>query len=319
MFLGQAAALASALASASVSLGASRPWKLATGLNGFGSSEKFFNKEYDYDEILRFTRDEGFDGIEMARNWRGGYPRFEDEAGIQSMRKKVESYDLQIFSIQAGGPRGVNPVSGDVEQQRRYTEALKDYVDFAVKLGCDAMGLWPPGKNASEGLTEDEMIERYAKSVKPIAQYAVDKGIFVAIEGEPPLMINQPSHYHKLFAAVGMKDFKVIFDPSHFDVLTGSTGRPEALLKELGVDRLGYAQFCDGDGTLQETPSGSPGTSRHLPCGKGKYDIEAMLKVIYEGGFHGWFQIDSWATEDPYETSLSCKRAVIEYWNQAGR
>ena len=311
LFLGQIAALTAAR-------GASSPWKLATGLNGFGSSEQYHKKKYDYDKILEFTRDEGFQGIEAWRNWRGGYPEPGDEAGIRAMRKKVEDYGLQIFSIQAGGARGVNPVSDDAAEQKKYIGGLKRYVDLAVKLGCDAMGLWQGGGAAARGLEEDQMIERFAAVVKPAAQYAVDQGIFLAIEGEPPLLINTPARYHKLFAAVGMKDFKVIFDPSHFDVLGGAKGKPEDLLRDLGVDRIGYIQFCDGDSTLRPTPDGRAGTSKHLPCGVGNYDIGLLLKILHEGGFKGWFQIDSWATEDPFETSRSCKNDVVAYLKKAG-
>ena len=198
-FLAQIAALSAAK-------GASSPWKLATGLNGFGSSEQYHGKKYDYDEILEFTRDEGFQGIEAWRNWRGGYPDPGDAAGVREMREKVESYGLQIFSIQPGGPRGVNPVTADIAERAHYTDSVKRYVDLAVKLGCDAMGLWQGGRQATKGLAEDEWIERFAAALKPAAQYAVDEGIFIAIEGEPPLLINQPSHYHKLFAAVGMRE-----------------------------------------------------------------------------------------------------------------
>ena len=310
--------LAQIVAAAAARGAAPQPWKIATGLNGFGSSEQYHDKKYDYDEILRFTRDEGFQGIEAWRNWRGGYPDPGDDAGIRQMRQKVESYGLQIFSIQAGGPRGVNPVTADSAERAKYTDGVKRYVDLAVKLGCDAMGLWQGGRQATKGLAEDQWIERFAAAVKPAAQYAVDKGIFIAIEGEPPLLINQPSHYNKLFAAVGMKDFKVIFDPSHFDVLGGAKGRPDTLLKELGVGRVGYVQFCDGDSTLRPTPDGRPGTSKHLPCGVGNYDIEGLIDILYKGGFRGWFQIDSWATEDPYETSRSCKNAVSAYVKKIG-
>jgi len=309
LFLAQIAAFTAAR-------GASAPWKLATGLNGFGSSEQYHDKTYDYDEILKFTHDEGFQGIEAWRSWRSGYPEPGDEAGIQAMRKKVEDYGLQIFSIQAGGPRGVNPLSADSAEQKKYTDALTSYVDLAVKLGCDAMGLWQGGR--SEGLEEDELIERFATAIKPAAQYAVDEGIFMAIEGEPPLLVNSLARYHKLFAAVGMKEFKAIFDPSHFDVLGGAQGKPEDMLRDIGVDRIGYIQFCDGDSTLRPTPNGRPGTSKHLPCGVGKYDIELQLKILHEGGFKGWFQIDSWATEDPYETSRTCKNATVSYLKKAG-
>lgn len=301
------------LAAAGVARAAASPWKFAIGLNGFGSSEIYHSKRYDYDDILGFARSEGFQGIELWRNWRGGYPDPGDQLAVRARREKVESYGLQIFSIQAGGPRGVNPISGERAQQQAYTEALQRHVNLAVGLGCDAMGLWPPGGRAAEGVTEDLMIERLAAAIKPAARYAIDKGIFIAIEGEPPLSINKPDHYHKLFAAVGMKEFKVIFDPSHFDMLAGGNGKPEALLRELGVDRVGYVQFCDGDGTLRPAPQGGPGTSRHLPCGQGRYDIPGLLDLLYRGGFRGWFQIDSWATEDPYETSRSCKAAAASF------
>ena len=113
-----------ALCGAAVSHAAARPWKLATGLNGFGSSEQHFGKKYDYDEILRFTRDEGFDGIELWRNWRGGYPDPDDSAGVRAVREKVESYGLRIFSIQAGGPAGVNPTSEDTAERTAYAEGV---------------------------------------------------------------------------------------------------------------------------------------------------------------------------------------------------
>ncbi len=306
-------AFLSALGAASIAKGAVRPWKLATGLNGFGSSEQFHDKKYDYDQILSFTRDEGFDGIELWRNWRGGYPDPDDDAGVKAMREKIESYGLQVFSIQAGGPRGVSPTSPDAAVRKAYADGLKRYIDLSVKLGGDAMGVWQGGKRAVEELGEDLAIERFAAALRPAVSYAADQGIFLAVEAEPPLLLHKPSHYQKLFAAKGMDELKVIFDPSHFDVLNGAHGRPEDLVYALGVDRIGYIQFSDGDSTLRPTPDGRPGTSRHLPCGQGTYDIEKLLDILYRGGFEGWFQIDSWATEDPFETSRSCKNAVAAY------
>lgn len=287
------------------------PWKLAIGLNGFGSSETHHDKKYSYDEILAFGRDEGFDGIEHWRNWRDGYPDPEDDATIQAQRQKIEEYGLQVFSIQAG-VSGVSPISSDDAERAEYTAKLKTYVDLAKKFGCDAMGLWAGGR-PDDGAGEDELIGRLAGVVKPVAQYAVEQGMFLAIEGEPPLIINSVERYHKLFDAVAMDEFKVIFDPAHFDVLGGAQGRPEDLLLDLGVKRVGYVQFCDGDSTLRPFPDGRAGTSRHLPCGQGIYDIPKLCKILLDGGFEGWFQIDSWATEDAYETSKTCKDAVVEF------
>ena len=292
------------------------PWRFAIGLNGFGSSETHHGKRYVYDEILGFARDEGFEGIELWRGWRDGYPEPDDEAAIQASREKIESFGLQVFSIQ-GGVRGVNPVSDQESERAEYTARLKGQVDLAVKFGCDAMGLWSAGR-PPVGVEEDQLIERFAEVVRPVVRHAVESGIVLAIEGEPPLLVNSVERYKKLFAAVGMDEFKAIFDPSHFDVLNGAQGRPEDLLLELGVDRIGYVQFCDGDSTLRPFPSGGAGTSKHLPCGEGVYDIAKLCSILEEGGFRGWFQMDSWGTEDAYWASKSCKDSVTNYLRNAG-
>jgi len=81
---------------------------------------------------------------------------------------------------------------------------------------------------------------------------------------------------------------------------------------------VGYVQFCDGDSTLQPGPGGRPGTSRHLPCGKGVYNVDLLLDILYKGGFRGWFQMDSYAAEDPFELSRTCKRRVVNYLKKMG-
>ncbi len=311
VFLAQLAALGCSTAPPPAEPEKKSPWKPAIGLNGFGSSETHHGKKYNYDEILAFARDEGFEGIELWRGWRGGYPDPQDDAAIAAQRRKIESYGLQVFSIQAG-VSGVNPIASDEAERAEYAAKLKKYVDLAGKFGCDAMGLWAGGR-PDDGAGEDEIIERLAGVVKPVAQYAVDRGMFLAIEGEPPLIVNSAERYRKLFAAVSMDEFKVIFDPSHFDILGGAQGRPEDLLFDLGIDRVGYVQFCDGDSTLRPFPDGRAGTSRHLPCGQGVYDIPKLCKILYDGGFEGWFQMDSWGTEDAYLTSKTCKDAVVEF------
>jgi sugar phosphate isomerase/epimerase len=297
------------LTGAALARGAERPWKTAIGLNGFGSSERVFKKRYELEDILKMAREDGFEGIELWHSFHGSYPDPSDDAAIAALRRQIESYNIRVFSIQSL-TRGSNPVDPDPEARNKYTAVLRGQVDLARKLGCECIGIWPPPVPAARGAGEDETIERFAESLRPALRYAVDRGLLPAVEGEPPLIINSPARYHKLFAAVGMREFKVIFDPSHFDLLTGGKLRPDLLLKELGVERVGYVQFTDGDGTPMVRPDGSTGTSKHLPVGEGKYDIAGLLDVLYRGGFRGWFQIDTWETADPFHASRAGKKAV---------
>ena len=97
----------------------------------------------------------------------------------------------------------------------------------------------------------------------------------------------------------------MIYDPSHFDLMNGSTGRPHEMLRRVGVERIGYLHFTDTDGTLRDG-----GTSKHLPCGDGHVDIDASLKVLCEGGFRGWAMVDAWEIPDPYDASRKGKLAL---------
>lgn len=293
---------------------AAKIWKTAIGLNGFGSSERVFQKRYELDDILAFARKEGFDGVEWWP-FHAPYPDPSDDAAIKALRAKAESFGLRIFSIQTS-VRGANPVDADAAVRKRYTELMKGQIDLAKKLGGEAAGMWPPPHAAAKGAGEDEIIERLADSVRPAVRYATEQGLIFAIEGEPPLIINSPERYKKLFAAVGLNEFKVIFDPSHFDLLTGGKLRPDLLLNDLGVKRVGYVQLTDGDGTLMKRPDGSTGTSKHLAAGEGKYDIAGLLKLLYQGGFRGWIQMDTWETADPFHASSLGKRAVEKAANE---
>lgn len=286
-------------------------WRFAIGLNGFGSSETHHGVRYVYEEILEFARDEGFQGIELWRGWRDGYPDPADDGAIRAIRQQIESYGLRVFSLQ-GGVRGVNPISDDAQERDEYASQLKLQVEMAERFGCDAMGLWAAGR-PPDGAGEDEIIERLAGTIRPVCRHAVERGIILAIEGEPPLIVNSAERYRKLFASVGMDEFKVIFDPSHFDMLGGANGRPQDLLRELGVDRVGYVQFSDGNSTLRPLPGGRASTSRHLACGEGIYDIPLLCTLLVEGGFNGWMQMDSWGTVDAYHTSKSCKDAILAH------
>jgi sugar phosphate isomerase/epimerase len=299
------------LAAAAAAAAGKTMWKTAIGLNGFGSSERAFGKHYDLDEILRFAAAEGFDGVEWWP-FHGPYPDPGDDAAIQTLRRKVEGFGLQIFSIQTA-PRGASPVSPERAVREKYSELLKAQIDLAKKLGGVAAGVWPPPLQAAREASEDEIVERLAESLRPAVRHAVDRGMTLAIEGEPPLVINSPARYRKLLAAPGMKELTVIFDPSHFDLLTGGKLRPDLLLEDLGVSRIGYVQLTDGDGALRKRPDGSVGTSTHLAAGDGKYDIARLLEVLHRGGFRGWIQMDTWETEDPFRASRLGRQAVARF------
>ena len=112
-------------------------------------------------------------------------------------------------------------------------------------------------------------------------------------------------HLRSILQAADHPALKTIYDPSHFDLMNGSTGKPHEMLQRIGVENIGYIHFTDTDGTRRDG-----GTSKHLPCGDGHIDVTASLETLWKGGFRGWMNIDTWEIRDPYDACLKAKRAI---------
>jgi len=276
-------------------------WKTAIGLNGFASSSRKYNKEYPIREVLDFASKTGFDGIELTQNWpTRGYPSSDQTDRIRSLRQMYDGFELQIFSIQTSAGGAFAPVA---EARRKWVETMRDHCRSAKALGCDCIGMWPGGP--LRGQTIDQAIERVASSFREVAKIAGDLGLVAAFEIEPPFVFNTEDHLRRILAAANHPNVKTIFDPSHFDLMNESNGRPHEMLKRIGVENIGYVHFTDTDGRLRDG-----GTSKHLPCGDGHVDVDAALATLRDGGFRGWIMIDAWEIPDPYDAGVKGLKAI---------
>lgn len=276
-------------------------WKTAVGLNGFQSGTRKYKKNYPIWEVADFASREGFDGVELVWDWpMGPYPAANETERIDALKRFYSKFGLNIFSIQLGAD---GAFSADAEVRKAWLATFKDRLHLAQQLGCDCVGLWPYGSLGQQ--TVPQAIEQLGKSFKAAAKIAEAEGILTAFEIEPPFAFNKEEHMRDILAAADHPNLKVIYDPSHFDLMNGSTGRPHEMLARIGTKHLGYVQFCDGDGTLRDG-----GTSKHLGCGDGHIDIPASLKLIRESGFVGWLMIDEWEVPDPYDACVKGLKAI---------
>ncbi|RJP21210.1 MAG: sugar phosphate isomerase/epimerase [Candidatus Omnitrophota bacterium] len=292
---------------ASLSAKSEKPdkWNMAFGLNGFASGTHKYQKNYPIWEILDFASRNGFEGIELEANWpMGGYPRTEETERIHALRRLYDGFGLQIFSIQLGVAQAFAP---EAEARKAWLDEFRDRARFAQAVGCACVGMWPGG--GLRGQTMDEAIDRLSASFHEAGKIAGDLDLIAAFEIEPPFVFNTEAHLKRIHAQADHPNLKIIYDPSHYDLMNGSTGKPHEMLKRIGVENIGYIHFTDADGTLRDG-----GTSKHLPCGDGHIDVPASLQTLYDGGFRGWFMVDPWEIPDPYDACMKAKRAVDKFF-----
>lgn len=274
------------------------PWKTAVGLNGFQSGTHKYKKTYPIWEVADFLSQEGFDGVELVQDWpMGSYPGARERERIRALRKFWNEFGIRIFSIQV-------PVAGsfdaDPEKRKQWLGMFEDRAALASQLGCDCIGMWPVGALGNQRM--EQAIENLGRTYHQAASIAEKKGLLSAFEIEPVFTFNTEDHIKHILAAANHPNLKTIYDPSHFDLMNGSTGKPHEMVQRIGVKNIGYVHFTDCDGTKRDG-----GTSKHLGAGDGHIDIAASLRTLREGGFNGWMMVDSWEIPDPYD---ACRKAM---------
>jgi sugar phosphate isomerase/epimerase len=281
--------------------GNQRRWRFAFGLNGFESSETTFKNTFSIWEILDFAQRNGFEGIELVPNWpaRGMYADPNNEARIASLHGFFARYNLKIFSIQTFGSEAFQMERSTRED---WVKRFANLARFAHKVGCECIGYWPMGDIGRQSV--DKAIDSLVWSLREMGKIASDEELMLGIEIEPPFAFNKIEHMVRILDGANHPRGKAIYGPSHFDLMTGSRGKPHEGLEQVGVHRIGYIQFTDSDGTLLG------GTSKHLPCGDGHIDIHKSLEVLWKGGFEGWFMFDAWMTKNPYDACTKGRLAV---------
>ncbi|MCA9445739.1 MAG: sugar phosphate isomerase/epimerase, partial [Candidatus Omnitrophica bacterium] len=210
---------------------------------------------------------------------------------IDAIKRLYDAFGLRIFSIQTGSGGAFDP---DPEVRKRWVGEFEKQARFARSAGAECIGTWPGG--GLRGQTIDAAIGHLIASFQEVGRIAESLGLLAAFEIEPPFVFNTEDHLRRILEGVNHPHFKTIYDPSHFDLMNGSTGNPHEMLARIGVENIGYVHFTDTDGTLREGE-----TSKHLPCGEGHVDVEASLRTLAGGGFEGWIMMDEWQVPDPYE------------------
>lgn len=276
-------------------------YKTAMGLNGFGWAHVISGLAYDFDRILKYAAELGFDGVELF-GMPDNYPT--ERSAQVALRKQVEDYGLVIASIQSlpGGLGNGHPASAYSICRKGYVAYIQETLNLATTLGCTAMGVWA-GELFGTGPNQQSigyMAEVYAQC-EGLAKQA---GVTLVLEAEPVQQVNTPEVWFRILKTANSPYLRALCDFAHINTL--SKQKPLELLKEL-QPYIGYTHLAGNDGTCTTFESRS---STHLALNEGSMDWKAMLSQILDGGYTGWLDIDVWEHPDPFVAAKAGKQAL---------
>lgn len=260
------------------------------------------------DKILSFAQEEGFQGIELHNQYQPY--ELKDAAAV---RKSYLDRRLEIPGLQTGHLTYFDrPISENRDERMQYVADIDGALLFDQAIGGTHSTLTPPVMVGEFTPTEyDAAMDRYVETIGEVAALAEKRGIVMAVEPEPNLIMNggrirEPIEDVKhLLDSVKSKNLCVLFDVCHVNYL--SHGDPVGFLKKLN-GRVSWVHVADNDLSLTPTV----GTASHLEFGKGNVDLKKLMQAFkQEVPNLKWLQIDTWENPRPYETARVNKAELV--------
>jgi sugar phosphate isomerase/epimerase len=276
--------------------------RLCLGEDGFVNIGQ--TEDTTTEEILRFAQDDGFQGIELHNL----YQPYDLETAAD-VKKDYERRGLQIPGLQTGHITWYNsPISDDAAERKRYVEAMDGALQYAESIGAIHSTITPPMMVGE--FTHDEYqkkLERYVDTLQGVVAAAEKRGVVMAIEPEPHMMLNGGKFrdpmvdIDQVLHGTSSKNLCILFDICHANIL--SNGDPSGFLRKLN-GKVSWVHVADNDMKLTPTV----GTATHLAFGEGNVDMEKLMRTFKEEVPNlKWLQIDTWENPKPYAVAKKNK------------
>jgi sugar phosphate isomerase/epimerase len=153
---------------------------------------------------------------------------------------------------------------------------LERAIDIAADLGAEAVALFAGRRH--EGTPADVAWERLCASLTGLLDHAERRGVPLAFEPEPGMLVETLDDYDRLVGRVGGR-LMLTLDIGHI-ACAESLSVPAAIAR--AAPRLRNVHIEDIRGRVHE----------HLPFGEGEIDFPPALAALEEAGYRGLVQVE---------------------------
>lgn len=182
-------------------------------------------------------------------------------------------------------------VSADAADRARRVDFLRLCVDVAADLGSEAVSFW--AGVLADGLDRDEAWSRLVEGVAEVARHARDRGVVVAVEPEPGMLVDDLDDWCRLRDDV--PGIAVALDTGH--CIVSGRWAPADAVREF-APHLGAV-------AVEDMPRG---VHEHRAPGEGDMDLPAVVAALGEVGHRGLVSLE--LSRDSHRADQLVPRAI---------
>ena len=176
---------------------------------------------------------------------------------------------------------------------------LKRCIDIAADLGSEAVSFW--SGILREPIAEEEAFDRLAAGCTEVIDYAGPRGVKLAFEPEPGMLVESFAQYARLLEQADAPHFGLTIDIGHVHCVEEE---PIAEHLHQWADRLFNVHIEDM----------CKGVHEHLRFGEGEIDfppvLQALQEIAYPGGVHVELSRHSHMAPDVLHESFDFLRGI---------
>ena len=234
-------------------------------------------------DALQLLAETGYESVAITVDHHFLNPQ-RQERGAELMQLKQFLSNNNLSSVIETGARFLldpkikhSPTLVDPFQDKanKRIEYIKYCIDIAEELESQCVSIWSGKKFAGD--TFPEALDRLAKNLEPVLEYADEKNIDIGFEPEPGMLIDTTGRFERLMHLVQSERLKMTMDIGHLFCLSEV---PIASYIEKWQESIVNVHIEDM----------VAGVHDHLMFGEGQIYfppvIESLVSIGYQGGLH---------------------------------
>ena len=248
--------------------------RISLCLNAYSFNKLLRNGELSIEQLFRFTKDTGFEGVDLTAYYIPGYPDVPADEVLYNIKRMAFRLGLALTGT---GVRN-NFTLADPKQRKLQKQLVKNWVIAASKLGIPHVRIFD-GTAKPQGYSREEITDWLIDDMKECAAFGGRHGVMICYQN------------HNNFTTNAAQAIEIVerVDSEWFGLMLDTGSLPEGDAYQEIEQLIPYAVTWQVKEMIYKG-----GT-------KVKTDFERLMQIVRRSGYHGYFPLETLGEGDPFQ------------------